>query len=273
MGKDLIKVNKTLYICTGGTCNRKGAMKNLKEIRAALKIKGMHDSTHTIRTLCAGQCENGPIVMVYPDNVVYKEVDIPISEKIISEHLTKEEAVKSNVLYQPDENVMHYTTWKDIAPTYRFQEVDDAQLGQIQVCKMIADETNMYALLKTIFDLKHRHFKVEIPEAGFCDYLDQAAEVVLHPEKEGFLTIQHHNFKLEWLIIYLPDTPENQPVRLHKLDKVDFYEKEDYFGIRILDKNQKLKVHITLDNPSVWKELVKIYLQLAPEKINHKDLL
>jgi|GEM_PF-940470 len=261
MGKDLTKVNKTLYICTGGACNRKGAMESLRELRATLKIKGMHENTHTIRTLCVGQCENAPIVMSYPDNVIYKEVDIPTTEKIINDHIIKGKPVKSNIFYQPDENVIHYTKWKDITPIYQFQQVQDAQLGQIWACKMIASDTNIYALLKTIFHLKHQYFKIEIPEIEFHDHLTKPAQVTLHPEKEGFLNIQHDNFKLEWLIINLTNKPENQSIRPHKLDKIDFYTNQEHFGIRILNKKLELKTHITFTNPSVWKELVKIYLQ------------
>jgi len=261
MGKNLTKVNKTLYICTGGTCNRKGAMKNLRELRAALKIKGMHENTHTIRTLCAGQCENGPIIMSYPDNVIYKEVDIPTTERLINEHIIKDEPLQSNLFYQPEENVIHYSKWKDIAPVHKFQEVEDAKLGQIRACKMVPSEINIYALLKTVFNLKYQYFKIEIPEVGFNDYLEKATEVIPKPEKEGFLIIQQDNFKLEWLIVNLPDKPENQSIRLHKLDKIDFYEKQECFGIRILDKNLELKANITFDNLSVWKELLKIYLQ------------
>jgi (2Fe-2S) ferredoxin len=57
------------------------------------------------RTSCTGQCGKGPIVIVYPKGVWYREVTPKIGVKIISEHICGGEIVKNRVLVQLEENI------------------------------------------------------------------------------------------------------------------------------------------------------------------------
>lgn len=267
MGKDLTKVDKTVYVCTGGTCNNKGGMESLKELRGSLKMKGLHSTTHTIRTLCTGQCENGPIMMVYPDGVIYKEVDIATTEQIVDEHIVANKIVENKVFYQPETNAMHPGKWTDLHPNQHFQKVDDAEMGTVKRCKMLANEVNLYALLKTIFEKRHEAFSLNIPETGFNGRLAQATEVKFHEDKKAFLTIQNKNFLLEWLVAYLPETSENTPLIPQRITQVYFYEMEadNSYCIRFSDKKQRLKLAATFNSRELWQTLVKIYLELDVE--------
>jgi (2Fe-2S) ferredoxin len=87
MGKDMSRVAKVIYFCAGESCTRKGSDSLIPETRALLKTQGLHEVTHTVKTLCAGQCEHGPIVAVQPDNTWYREMDIPKSVRMVREHI------------------------------------------------------------------------------------------------------------------------------------------------------------------------------------------
>jgi len=97
--KDLTKVKKHLILCNGEPCALKGASKMIDTIRKSIKKCGLHDEIHTTRTLCNGRCEEGAIVIVYPDGVWYKNVDEAAADKIVKRHLMKGEIVNENLLY------------------------------------------------------------------------------------------------------------------------------------------------------------------------------
>ena len=97
--KDLTKVKKHLVLCNGEPCTLNGANKMIESIRKSIKKCGLHDEIHTTRTLCNGRCDDGAIVIVYPDGIWYKNVDEAVADKIVKRHLIDGEIVKENLLY------------------------------------------------------------------------------------------------------------------------------------------------------------------------------
>lgn len=105
MGKDLTKVNKTIFMCSGFTCTKKGGEENILALRSYIKEKALHEQVHTIKTLCTGQCENGPVMLVYPDGVWYKDMNESRAENIISSHILKGQLL-DNILYKEGDVAM-----------------------------------------------------------------------------------------------------------------------------------------------------------------------
>ncbi len=97
--KNLIQVKKHLILCNGEPCTLNGANNAIDFLRKSIKKCGLHDEIHTTRTLCNGRCDDGPIVIVYPDGIWYKNVDETVAEDIVKRHLMDEEIVQENVLY------------------------------------------------------------------------------------------------------------------------------------------------------------------------------
>ncbi len=87
MGKDLTKVNKIIFMCSGATCHKKGSEQTIVALRACIKDKGLTEQVHTIKTLCTGQCESGPMMLVYPDGIWYKEMTVGHAENLVTQHL------------------------------------------------------------------------------------------------------------------------------------------------------------------------------------------
>jgi (2Fe-2S) ferredoxin len=105
VGKDLTKVNKIVFMCSGFTCTKKGGEQNILALRNYIKVKALDEQVHTIKTLCTGQCENGPVMLVYPDGVWYKDVNVSRAENIISRHILKGQLL-DNILYKEGDAAM-----------------------------------------------------------------------------------------------------------------------------------------------------------------------
>jgi (2Fe-2S) ferredoxin len=97
--KNLNKIKRHLILCNGEKCTSLGSNEMILAIREQIKKCRLHDQVHTTRSLCNGRCNDGPIVIVYPDFVWYKKVDATVADKIVKTHLVKNEHVIDNLLY------------------------------------------------------------------------------------------------------------------------------------------------------------------------------
>ena len=98
--KDLTKCEKHLFLCNGSSCSENGAEDVIKTIRDEIRAHGLHDQIHTTRTLCNGRCDDGPIVIVEPEGLWYKQVGIKGAKKIVYDHLKNNRPIKDQILYQ-----------------------------------------------------------------------------------------------------------------------------------------------------------------------------
>ncbi|MBE9547717.1 MAG: FAD-dependent oxidoreductase [Proteobacteria bacterium] len=78
-----------LLLCGGTGCHATGSLKVKKALLAELDKRGLSDEIKVVETGCNGFCAMGPIMVVYPDGIVYmliKPEDIP---ELVEEHLIK----------------------------------------------------------------------------------------------------------------------------------------------------------------------------------------
>jgi (2Fe-2S) ferredoxin len=73
---------KTVRVCQNRTCKKQGAVKVL----AAFKENPVPEVT-VISSSCLGQCGNGPMVLILPENVWYSNVRPSEVKKVIEQHL------------------------------------------------------------------------------------------------------------------------------------------------------------------------------------------
>ena len=110
-----------VLICGGTGCTSSGSMKVQEALAAELKANGLEEEVAIVRTGCFGLCENGPVMIVYPEGSVYSRVTPEDVPEIVSEHLLKGRIVQ-RLLYK--DSVAEDNTIKslDETPFYKKQK-------------------------------------------------------------------------------------------------------------------------------------------------------
>jgi len=116
--KDLVKTEKCLFICNGGSCTKKNAEEVTQAVRTCIKEMGLDDEYHTVRTRCIGRCDDAPVIMLSPDNVWLKNIDHTQCDLLLHALQKNEIKTSENFLYQMGELTIN----SDSIPTkYRKQ--------------------------------------------------------------------------------------------------------------------------------------------------------
>ena len=105
---------KHVFVCTtGGTCPTQGDTEAfVKSMRAAVARAGLHESIRINKSGCFSQCGNGPMVVVYPEDVWYAAVKAEDCEEIVQSHLVGGKPVE-RIRYQPGKPGANVIVTKD----------------------------------------------------------------------------------------------------------------------------------------------------------------
>ncbi len=90
-----------VFFCTnmrqsGKKCCAQGGAENMRaHAKARLKKLGIHgkEMIRTSTSGCLGRCKEGPLLVIYPDNIWYAYHSIEDIDEIIDSHLVKGETV------------------------------------------------------------------------------------------------------------------------------------------------------------------------------------
>lgn len=87
--------SKTVVVCQGKSCLQRGAQRVLETFRR----HGNLDLVQVVATRCLGECGNGPMVLILPDQVWYSRVLPDEVPAVIRRHLIQGRPVRS-MLYR-----------------------------------------------------------------------------------------------------------------------------------------------------------------------------
>ncbi len=84
-----------IFVCTStrinnlpkGLCHGKSSAEILSAFLEEIEDQGLSGEIYISNTGCLGLCEQGPIVIVYPDNIWYGGVTPGDVEEILEEHI------------------------------------------------------------------------------------------------------------------------------------------------------------------------------------------
>ena len=94
-------VRAHVLVCTGTGCVSSGSKKVIAKLEEELKANGLDKEVKIIETGCQGFCEQGPLVIIYPEGTFYthvQEADVP---EIVNEHLIKGRIVNRLLFKEP----------------------------------------------------------------------------------------------------------------------------------------------------------------------------
>lgn len=108
-------------VCGGTGCHASGSLSVKKALVDELQNRGLSDEIKVVETGCNGFCAMGPIMVVYPEGIVYMQVkpeDIP---ELVGEHFIKGRPVE-RLFYKEPETAAVIPTMQDI-PFFAHQEL------------------------------------------------------------------------------------------------------------------------------------------------------
>ena len=109
-----------ITLCSGSACHATGSNKVSTAIEREIEAQGVVADVSFRRTGCHGFCEQGPIVVIYPQGICYLKVQPEDIAEIISETI-KENRVVERLIYV-DPNSGEKTTLEEDIPFYKNQE-------------------------------------------------------------------------------------------------------------------------------------------------------
>ena len=83
-----------IMVCGGTGCTSSNSMKIIAGLEELIRINRMQDDIKVVKTGCFGLCAEGPIVMIYPDHIMYTLVQPEDVNEIFDSHVKNGKPVK-----------------------------------------------------------------------------------------------------------------------------------------------------------------------------------
>lgn len=92
-----------VLVCAGTGCTIGNSGELITEFEKEIKALGLEKEVEVLRTGCLGLCGVGPNISIYPDNIIYKTVQVSDVKEIVMEHFYKGRPVHRLMLNESDE--------------------------------------------------------------------------------------------------------------------------------------------------------------------------
>lgn len=94
-----------ILVCGGGCCVSSGCKEIAARLEKEIETRDLSDAIRVIQTGCMGPCSLGPMMIIYPEGIFYKELvpeDIP---EIVEKHILNGQVVKRLLYRLPDKDI------------------------------------------------------------------------------------------------------------------------------------------------------------------------
>lgn len=261
MGKNIANTTHTFFFCDGGSCQKAGSEKVVREARAYLRNNELWDSTHTIKTRCNGRCEDAPTCIVSPGEFWYKELTPEKITPIVKKHIRDEQPVDTELLYKKGWEQQFSNNERTPLKPKPFELIRDKELEECFITKGFSSDQYLYPLFLYLKDnpkgvTLYKSSQVPIPfdEVDILDY-SKAYTLELHTKTTS----------VEFTIASVPK--DNRGLQQSKISSTEYFyqKKTQQSGIRFKNKFGDTLGKIEFDSleNKAWKYCTKIQLQNA----------
>jgi NADH:ubiquinone oxidoreductase subunit F (NADH-binding)/(2Fe-2S) ferredoxin/Pyruvate/2-oxoacid:ferredoxin oxidoreductase delta subunit len=157
----------TIYICQGTGCNSSRAAEVREALQVQVKAQGLADRIAVEFSGCHGFCEQGPLVALEPEGILYTHVKAEDAAEIISEHIGKGRPVE-RLLYEDPATKKTIASYRDIPFYGRQTRLILRNCGHINP-ERIEDYINVggyQALRKALEKMKPEQVLDEVSQSG-----------------------------------------------------------------------------------------------------------
>ena len=105
--------HRWIAVCMGTGCTSSDSTGVREKLREELAAHGLEKGVEVRRTGCFGFCEQGPILVNYPDETFYTLVKPRSAKKIVEEHIIGDEPVE-RLLYKDPTTAERVQKWHDV---------------------------------------------------------------------------------------------------------------------------------------------------------------
>lgn len=96
------KVRANVMLCAGTGCVASGTMNTRAALQEELKKRGLEEEIKLVLTGCNGYCAEGPVMVVYPDDVFYQKVTVEDVPALVEEHFLKGRPYQKLMFKEPE---------------------------------------------------------------------------------------------------------------------------------------------------------------------------
>jgi NADH:ubiquinone oxidoreductase subunit F (NADH-binding)/(2Fe-2S) ferredoxin/ferredoxin len=94
---------RELLVCAGGGCVSSRSLPVAEALEREIAAAELGDYARVVRVGCMGLCEAGPLVLVCPDGIFYRNVDQDGARRIVAEHIAENRPVREMEITWQDE--------------------------------------------------------------------------------------------------------------------------------------------------------------------------
>jgi len=159
--------HRWIAVCMGTGCTSSDSDKVRDVLREELAKHGLEDEVEVRRTGCFGFCEQGPILVVYPEETFYTQMKPRAAKKIVEEHIVGGKPVEKSLYKDPnsDERV---EKWHDVGFYGKQQRILLENCGVVdpeEIGHYIARDGYL-ALRKTLSEMSPQQVIEEVLSSG-----------------------------------------------------------------------------------------------------------
>ncbi len=269
MGKNLSLAKQTFFFCDGGSCRKKGAELVVREARSFLRNNDLWESTHTIKTMCNGRCEDAPTCIVQKGDYWYKQMTPDKIISVLESHIKHDTPVNDYLLFKNGwDKVNSENELKPFKPK-GFQKINDSKLGICYFTKGFSSDQYLFPLFQF---LKNTNTGAVIKLANNTSYsMDDLEGVNYENPFELILTFAHN--KSVSLVIGSVPKHESENLIENKVTSTEYYITEDGLRKQIRLKNKKgiqiAQIELDSNSSEIWDYCLNIQLIKMPNPIKN----